>query len=150
MVLPTCMPVLRRVLCRLCIVAECPQWLMVAVYRACKNTPYFIWKKWGYQTIANVLLIAQGSSEPQRSIFLAYARSWLRDVGSSYYEHARDFDAILQADSLCTGKTLASLPPYRGMHICGSMARVMWRWPQYAACRPVIDAFGEHFRTIIS
>lgn len=87
---------------------------------------------WGKNTIANVLMIAQSAPEPYRTEFMGVAKGWLAQMGDAYFTGPRDFDALLQGRELEADARVVPTT-YTGMHVYGSMDRVVQANGSYAA-----------------
>lgn len=87
---------------------------------------------WGSETIANMLLIARSAPQEERASLQSFIKGWLKSAGASYYDSARDFDALLLARSL-EADTSVTAKDFRGMRVYGSMDRVVQQRDGYAA-----------------
>ena len=103
-----------------------------SISRVQNAAPFSAERYWGNETIANMLLISQSASEPYKSAYASALKGWLIQAGDFYYENARDFDALLQARAL-VADTSVTPSKYTGMHVYGSMDRVVQQTGSYAA-----------------
>lgn len=103
-----------------------------SIARVQEANPYSSEKYWGNETIANVLLMEQAAPEPYKSQFRSALKLWLGQAGDFYYRYARDFDAMLQARAI-EGDANTAPSLYEGMHVYGSMDRVVQAQQSYAA-----------------
>lgn len=103
-----------------------------AAARVQDSAPYSAERYWGNETIANLLNIAQSAPEPYKGEMLGALKGWLLDAGDDYFDHARDFDAMLLAKALVEDDSVVPVT-YTGMSVFGSMDRVVQQTESYAA-----------------
>lgn len=105
-----------------------------SISRAPGTNPFTTEFEAGSETISNIMLIAQFAPDEYRDEYVSAIKGWLEESADdfNFYGHARDFDALLGAKEIVNDEAIDSLS-YTGMHVYGSMDRVVQANEDYTA-----------------